>query len=387
MSSTSNNMHSFEREMYELTLENSNIFQKDRPSEDELKEIYAASILGRKADSYLHVKRGQGPEQGGIGALPSSAGHEIAQSAPMQALNQDDWAFPYYRDNVMQIAKNASDGTEDADYSLFESLTTDELDESVNLAVNDIMQHYVGIGNCADTNRESNVFPPSIVVGGHLPIAHGAAMAADLKGDEKTMLASFGDGASSEGDFHEAMNFAGVFNSPTVFYCQNNDWAISTPGNRQTASDTIAQKADAYGFESIKVNGDNPLTGFAGTNAAVRKARKGDGPTLIEAATTRLGDHTYNDDATRYRDEQPDDPLEEFEEYMKDMFISEDEDQQLKQTAEAVVRTAYSEAVQQRTEARKQPGFFENVFDEMSDELREQMKEAGKYGEPENWEL
>ena len=146
-----------------------------------------------------------------------------------------------------------------------------------------------------------NVTPPSITVGGHMIHAVGIAWAEKLKGTGAVALTMFGDGATSEGDFHEAMNFAGVYHTPTVFFCQNNGWAISMPRSRQTASETIAQKAAAYGFPGVLVDGNDVLAVEEVVAEAADRARAGEGPTLIEALTYRVQGHTTADDHGRYR--------------------------------------------------------------------------------------
>ena len=132
--------------------------------------------------------------------------------------------------------------------------------------------------------------------------AVGIAWAEKLQGGDKIALTSFGDGATSEGDFHEAMNFAAVYNTPTVFLCQNNGYAISLPTAEQTRSTTIAVKAEGYGMPGIRVDGNDVVAIFVAVREAADRARRGEGPSLIEAVTYRLGPHTTADDPTRYRD-------------------------------------------------------------------------------------
>src|ERR1700716_1223305 len=144
----------------------------------------------------------------------------------------------------------------------------------------------------------------SSCIGTQLPQAVGAAMAARIKGDRAVIAAYLGDGATSEGDFHVAMNFAGVFKAPVVFICQNNHWAISVPTARQTASESIAVKAVAYGFPGVKVDGNDAVAVYAAVKEAVARARTGGGPTLVECDTYRIGAHSSSDDPTRYRDER-----------------------------------------------------------------------------------
>jgi pyruvate dehydrogenase E1 component alpha subunit len=165
--------------------------------------------------------------------------------------------------------------------------------------------------------------PVTIPVATQLPHAVGLAYAAQYRGDDVVVMAFFGDGATSEGDFHEALNFAGVWHVPIVFVCQNNQWAISVPLKKQTHSRTLAQKALAYGLPGLQVDGNDVLAVYAASQEAVARARAGDGPTLIECVTYRLGMHTTADDPTKYRSEEEvrewerKDPLTRFAEYLK----------------------------------------------------------------------
>jgi pyruvate dehydrogenase E1 component alpha subunit len=149
-----------------------------------------------------------------------------------------------------------------------------------------------------------NIYPFAIPVASQILHAVGAGMAANYRKIKIAVVTTFGDGATSEGDFHEAMNFAGVFKTPNVFVCYDNQFAISVPRSRQTAAATIAQKAIAYGFRGIQVDGNDVLAVYAAAKEAAENARSGGGPTLIEAFTYRMGDHTTSDDAARYRSKE-----------------------------------------------------------------------------------
>ncbi|MDH4232199.1 MAG: thiamine pyrophosphate-dependent enzyme, partial [Nitrospirota bacterium] len=157
-------------------------------------------------------------------------------------------------------------------------------------------------GLCSPGNL--NIFPLAIPVGTQIPHAAGAAMAVKYRKENRAVVAYFGDGGTSKGDFHEGVNMAGVFKLPVVFICQNNQWAISVPRERQTASKTLAQKAYAYGFEGIQVDGNDVFAVYKAAADALKKAREGGGPTFIECFTYRISDHTTADDATRYREKE-----------------------------------------------------------------------------------
>ncbi len=147
-----------------------------------------------------------------------------------------------------------------------------------------------------------NVFPINIAVGTHLLHAAGTAMGARYRNDPAVSVVYLGDGGTSKGDFHEALNMAGVYNLPLVAICQNNQWAISVSSKNQTATETLAQKAVAYGITGIQVDGNDVLAVYQATKEALQRARSGDGPTFIECETYRMSDHTTADDARRYRD-------------------------------------------------------------------------------------
>src|SRR5256884_2557125 len=156
---------------------------------------------------------------------------------------------------------------------------------------------------CHYVYRKGNYLSISSPVGTQIPHAVGIAWASNLRGDAQAVLVDCGEGATSTADFHAAMNFAGVFRTPTVFLCNNNQWAISVPVAKQTASATLAQKAPAYGFDGLRVDGMDALAVFRTTRDAARRAREGHGPTMIEAVTYRLGPHFARDEPARYRGE------------------------------------------------------------------------------------
>ncbi len=193
------------------------------------------------------------------------------------------------------------------------------------------------------------------------------------------MVCFFGDGGTSEGDFHEGLNFAGVMRTPNVFICQNNQWAISVPRERQTASKTIAQKAVAYGFPGIQVDGNDVLALYAATKEALERARKGEGPTLIESYTYRMGDHTTSDDATRYRLEKElqewadRDPIARFRVYLTNRGLwGEEKEKALLEEVSAMVEEEVKKA-----ESFPRPTLedcFRHTYATMPDDLREQME-------------
>jgi pyruvate dehydrogenase E1 component alpha subunit len=207
-------------------------------------------------------------------------------------------------------------------------------------------------------------------------------MAAKIKKDPLAVVTYFGDGATSEGDFHEGLTFAGVFQVPAVLVCQNNQWAISTPLEAQTHSATLAQKAVAYGIEGLQVDGNDVLAVYHATDQALRRARQGKGPTLMECLTYRMGAHTTSDDPSRYREDDAvqswvhKDPIDRFEKYLlKKGVLREGERKNMAAAWEARLKDAASEA--ESILQRLTPGeMFTYLYKNMPDFLKAQMEEA-----------
>ena len=221
--------------------------------------------------------------------------------------------------------------------------------------------------------------PSCVPVSSQLSHAVGISYATKFRKEETVTVAFFGDGASSEGDFHEAANFAGVYQLPLVFVCQNNQYAISLPRKYQTHSRTIAQKAVSYGFPGILVDGNDILAMYAAANEAIERARSGQGPTLIEAYTYRLGDHTTSDDATRYRVESEleewmqKDPLDRFNRYLEAKGLwNDDLEKAAVSEASELVEKSVSEA--ENYPRPKVEDVFQYMYGEMSPDLLEQMQ-------------
>jgi pyruvate dehydrogenase E1 component alpha subunit len=215
--------------------------------------------------------------QGRLSTYAPYEGQEACQVGSVAAIRADDWLVATYRDAAAMWMHGF--GWE----SLLLWRTGDERGAGAPPGV--------------------PVLPASITVGGHMVHAVGLAWGERLQGRDRIALTLFGDGATSEGDFHEAMNLAAVYESGTVFLCQNNGYAISMPRDRQTKSETIAAKAEAYGMPGLVVDGNDVLAMYEVIREAADSARRGGGPTLIEAITYRLGPHTTNDDPSRYRED------------------------------------------------------------------------------------
>ncbi|MFH1592579.1 MAG: pyruvate dehydrogenase (acetyl-transferring) E1 component subunit alpha [Candidatus Woesearchaeota archaeon] len=263
----------FEVNYLQILDENSKCDEKLKPKlrPNEIKRLYEGMLLSRVYDDRAFKLQ----RQGRIGTFAPLFGQEAIQAGSALAIQDRDWIVPSFRCEGILISKG--------------------------LPLEEIFQIWGGDERGYTCSTKLNITPFEITVGSPPIHACGIAYAAKLKKKKIAVVTYFGDGATSEGDFHEAMNFAGVFKLPVIFICQNNQYAISTPVEKQTASKTIAQKAIAYGFPGIKIDGNDAFAVYKATRQALDDARKGKGPTLIECFTYRRGDHTTADDASRYR--------------------------------------------------------------------------------------
>jgi 2-oxoisovalerate dehydrogenase E1 component alpha subunit len=238
---------------------------------DRLIELYGLMVATRELDEeFVNLQR-----QGQLALFPSCRGQEAAQVGAAAALRDTDWMFPQYRELGAFLVRGIDPGGVGA------------------------MWRGTVHGGAGFVERACA--PMSIPIGTHALHAVGAAMAASLLGDGSVTVAFIGDGATSEGDVHEALNFAAVYGAPCLFYVQNNQWAISVPLADQLRAPSIAHKAVGYGMPGVRVDGNDVLACLTVVEDAAARARAGGGPTLIEAVTYRIGAHTTSDDPTRYR--------------------------------------------------------------------------------------
>jgi pyruvate dehydrogenase E1 component alpha subunit len=322
-------------------------------SDDELVTMYREMRLARHFDKRaVSLQR-----QGRMGTYPPLSGQEGAQIGSAFALDDEDWLFPSYREHGAALHRG--------------------------LPLKRTLLYWMGheVGNLIP--EDVNMFPVAVPIATQILHATGAAWAKQLRGEDGAVLCYFGDGATSEGDFHEGLNFAGVFDTPNVFFCNNNQWAISVPRERQTASETLAQKSVAYGFEGVQVDGMDPLAVYAATRAAVDKAKDpGEGerrPTLIEAVQYRFGAHTTADDPTVYRDDDEveewkrKDPIPRLETFLRDTGRLDDEAvDAIQADVEDEVAAAIKEA---ESEPRPDPEeMFTHAYEEMPSELQAQLE-------------
>lgn len=318
--------------------------------DDRLGAMHRVMLTARKLDArLLKLQR-----QGRIGTFAPVEGQEAAQVGSAAALKDDDWVVPSYRENAVALWRG--------------------------LPIDRIFLYAAGYTEGAAIPEESRDLPVAIPVGTQPLHATGIAYAEKLRGGDAVTMTYFGDGATSQGDLHEALNMAGVFRLPVVFLCQNNQWAISVPRERQTASRTLAQKALAYGMPGIQVDGNDLPAVHAAAREAVDRARAGDGPTFVECVTYRLGLHTTADDPTKYRDEDEvetwrrREPLARLAVLMKDRGLIDDDGlADLEETIEEEILDAWA-ATERRIEDldRRPEAMFDNHFAEMPPHLAAQ---------------
>ena len=239
--------------------------------EDDFRNLYRYMVLARRVDKQaINLQR-----QGQLGVYASLLGQEAAQVGGAYALAEQDWVFPSYREMGAALVRGVDPGK--------------------------VLHLFRGTWLSGHDPYEFNFGLLSIPIGTQALHAAGFAMAAKLDSKDIVVMSYFGDGATSEGDPHEAMNFAAVYDAPCVFFVQNNQYAISVPLSQQTKAPTIAHKAVGYGMPGFRADGNDVLATYAVSRLAVDRARRGEGPSLIEAVTYRMEAHTTTDDPTRYR--------------------------------------------------------------------------------------
>jgi len=307
--------------------------------------------------------------QGRIGFYIGSGGQEACSVGSAAALDPEDWIFPAYREPGALLIRG------ETVLQLYHQLYGDEKDYNKG---RQMPNHF--------NSSARNIVTPSSPIATQIPHAVGMAMASVYLKRKAIALTYFGDGATSENDFHSGMNFAGVFRAPVIFFCQNNGYAISLPTSRQTAAETLAQKGMAYGVPAERVDGNDVLAVFSVTLRAAKRARMGEGPTFIEALTYRLGPHSSSDDPKKYRkDEEVDywkkrDPIKRLGLYLSKNGILDDKE---RKKLEEEVETEVREAVRAAESTPKPPveSIFEDVYAEMPWNLIEQMDETvRRYG-------
>lgn len=320
---------------------------------DELLGMYEGMRTARVLDERaVNLQR-----QGRMGTYPPLSGQEAAQVGSALALSKADWVVPSYREHAVAFMRGMS--------------------------IEQILQSWMGDERGNTIPNDVNMLPVAVPIATQIPHAVGMAWAMKQRDDPSAVMVYFGDGATSEGDFHEGLNFAGVFDVPCVFFCNNNQYAISAPRSKQTASETLAQKADSYGFSGIQVDGMDPLAVYAATRESLTEAKSADEtprPTLIEAVQYRYGAHTTADDPSRYRPEsevtywRSRDPIVRFESFLKERGVL---DAELIEEITARVTDRVATSIQ-NVEQIPRPvpdDIFEYVYDSPPEKLTRQREE------------
>jgi pyruvate dehydrogenase E1 component alpha subunit len=324
--------------------------------EDVLLRLFRVMLLARRFDErMLNLQR-----QGRIGTFAPIKGQEGSQIPAVAALRETDWMVPSFRETGASLWRGLS---------MVKALLV-----------------YGGFYQGNEIPEEARDLPVAVPVGSQILHAAGIAYAIKYREQDDVAIVFFGDGATSEGDFHEGLNFAGVFQVPAIFLCQNNQWAISIPRTHQTRSKTIAQKALAYGVPGIQVDGNDVLAVYSATQEAAERARAGNGPTLIEAVTYRMSVHTTADDPTRYREEEEveewvkRDPLPRFQSYLIDKgVLTEKKIESLEEEVKAEIQEAVDEAEARMDELKDEPlTMFEHIYAEMPPYLEQQQQELAE---------
>lgn len=334
--------------------ENGNLDAELEPDlpKDLLLRFHRTMLLGRRLDErMLKLQR-----QGRIGTFAPIKGQEAAQVGTVAALRESDWTVPSFRETAVSLWRGQ--------------------------AIESMLLYYGGYYQGSSLGGETKNMPVAVPVATQSIQAPGIGYAIRYRGRDDVVMTYFGDGATSEGDLHEALNFAGVFQTPVIFVCQNNQWAISVPRTRQTRSKTLAQKALGHGIPGIQVDGNDVLAVYSAAREAVDRARAGEGPTMIECITYRLSLHTTADDPTKYRDEaevkewEARDPIPRFQKYLTDRgMLSGEEIASLEQEIEAQIQEGIDAAEKGMEELSDQAGtMFEHMYAEMPPYLQEQQE-------------
>ncbi len=321
-------------------------------SAERLLALYRAMHLGRAFSNKIIALQRQGRATT-FGSLWGQEATAVGLAAPLQ---QQDWLATSYREIAALLVKGVPLST--------------------------LIYSFRGFSPAYP--KEAHCLPIQIVIGTQMLHAVGLAMAAKITGDPAVAVGVCGDGATSEGDFNEALNFAGVFQAPVVLVIQNNGWAISVPRSRQSAAPTLAARGAGFGIQSVLVDGNDILAVYAVMQQAIEQARSKQGPTLVETLTYRIGPHTTADDATRYRNAaeveewRAKDPIARFRLFlMRRNLLDEEQDQQLIVAVETEINAAVAEA-----EAIPSPTpdeFFDHMAADLSPRLQEQRADLLHY--------
>lgn len=331
--------------------------QKHEPklSKDVLLKMYKTAVLGRNAD----IKALQYQRQGRMLTYAPSMGQEAAQIGTAAAMKPQDWNSPMYRELNNQ---------------LYRGVTLESI-------------YLYWYGNERGSIKEDgvNVLPTNIIIGSQSNLASGLAMASKIRKTDEVTVFTIGDGGTSHGEFYEGLNFAASFNAPVVAVIQNNQYAISTHVSLASKAETLAQKGAAFGIPFVRVDGNDMLAMYVVSKEAIDRARKGEGPTLIEAVTYRMGPHTTSDDPSLYRTKEEEqewakkDPIIRFKKYLIDKGLwSEKEEEKYVEEVNQIINDTFRKVESYGADVKLEE-IFEHTYAEWTDELKEQYEEYKEY--------
>ncbi len=322
--------------------------------DEEILKAYHDMLFARTADLMTVSYQ----RQGRIYTYPPNYGQEAIAGAAGKIIQDDDWLVPAFREMGAYLAKGAT--------------------------LKEIFLVFMGYEDGSKFEYAKNMLPTSVPIASQLLHAVGIGYEIKLRKKNQAVFTFVGDGGTSEGDFHEALNFAGVWKVPVIFIVQNNQYGISTPFRVQTASDGIAIKSIAYGIKGIQVDGNDFFAMFAALKNASQYAKSGNGPVLIEAVTYRKGPHTTSDDPTKYRTKEEEtewdekDPLKRLKAFLNDKKLIDEK------AEEILIEHYKAEIDRQFSEAENYPKYplndvFDYLYNEMPEDLKEQKREHEKF--------
>jgi pyruvate dehydrogenase E1 component alpha subunit len=340
--------------------ENAVLDEKLEPklTNQQLKTMYRYMLLARRADERMLMLQ----RQGRLGTFPQASGHEAISLGSMFCAEKEDWVVPAYRELAGMLYRG--------------------------WPLETILLYWNGFEEGASPPVGVNDTPMCVPLASQLLHASGIGMAMNIQKEKKVVMTYFGDGASSEGDCHEALNFAAVFQAPVVFICLNNQYAISVPIHKQMRNETIAQRAIAYGMPGIRCDGNDVLAVYTATKEAVERAKAGQGPTLIECVTYRTTPHTTADDPKRYRSDEETqkwlkrEPIGRFTTYLERKgVLSAAEKVQMEEEIDTEIKAAVAkaEAMAKSEDLMNPLNMFNYMYETMPQNLIEQRDELSAH--------
>ncbi len=316
---------------------------------DLLQRLHRMMLMSRRFDEKLL----QWQAQGRIGTFAPALGQEAAQIAAVAPLRDSDWMVPSYRESGAALWRGTP--------------------------LTGLILYNAGYNEGAEVPEDQKDLPICVPVGSQLPHSVGLAYASKYQDRDDVTIVFFGDGSTSEGDWHEAVNLAAVLEAPVIFLCQNNQYAISVPIEKQMRNETIAQRGVAYGIPGLRVDGNDVFAVYLAVSEAAERARSGGGPTLIECVTYRLSVHTTADDPSKYREAEEEEewrthePIGRFQRFLLDRgVLTEDDIERIEEEIDDEISSAWEEAQEQMGELGDPVDIFDHHYVEMPHYLREQ---------------